>query len=172
MSDPVILVVSLLVAGYLLMAMEVFVIPGFGVAGICGLVCLAAGCFFSFMYFDTTYGALTVILVLSSTTAVLIWIPRSRVGRNIVHSSSLSEARASETDLAPDQLGVTESDLRPAGIARFGELRQSVVTEGEFISAGKPIQVTEIRGSRVVVEETPHDHPATLEGVRPQKEVK
>jgi membrane-bound serine protease (ClpP class) len=172
MSDPVIIVVALLVAGYVLMAMEIFVVPGFGVAGISGLLCLAAGCYSSFAYYGTTYGTLTVLLVLGSTTAVFLWIPRSRVGRNIVHSSSLSKARAGESELAPDQLGIAESDLRPAGIARFGELRQSVVTEGEFIASGTSIQITEIRGSRIVVEAAPDDRSAKLEGDGPLKEVK
>ena len=45
MTDPAITVVALLVTGYLLMAAEIFVIPGFGVAGIGGFICLGAGCY-------------------------------------------------------------------------------------------------------------------------------
>jgi len=151
-SDPTITVVALLVTGYLLMAAEIFVIPGFGVAGIGGFICLGVGCYLAYEHFGPAYGALTIVLVMASVTAVLLWIPKSRFGRDVVHSSTLADAYAAETDLAPGQKGVTESDLRPAGFARFGELRQSVVTEGEFIATDSKIVITQVQGSRIVVE--------------------
>ncbi len=157
MSDPTVTVVALLVTGYLLMAAEIFVIPGFGVAGIGGFICLGAGCYLAYQHYGPTYGALTIVLVMASATAVLLWIPKSRFGRDVVHSSTLADARAAETELATGQIGVTESDLRPAGFARFGELRQSVVTEGEFIATDSKIVVTEVQGSRIVVELAPED---------------
>ena len=157
MTDPAITVVALLVTGYLLMAAEIFVIPGFGIAGIGGLICLGAGCYLAYEHYGPAYGALTIVLVMASATAVLLWIPKSRFGRDVVHSSTLADARAAETELAAGQLGVTESDLRPAGFARFGELRQSVVTEGEFIATDSKIVITQVQGSRIVVELAPED---------------
>ena len=157
MTDPTITVVALLVTGYLLMAAEIFVIPGFGIAGIGGFICLGAGCYLAYEHFGPAYGALTIVLVMASATAVLLWIPKSRFGRGVVHSSTLADARAAETELATGQVGVTESDLRPAGFARFGELRQSVVTEGEFIAADSNIVITQVQGSRIVVELTPQN---------------
>ena len=152
MSNPVVTVIVLLVAGYLLMALEIFVIPGFGVAGIGGLVCLVYGCYSAYHYFGAGYAALAVVLVLASTTVVLIWIPKSPFGEGVVHSSSLGSARAADPMVTQGQVGVAESVLRPSGIAQFGELRQSVVTEGEFIDANSKVVVTQVRGSRVVVE--------------------
>lgn len=157
-TDPALIVISLLVAGYVLLALEIFVIPGFGVAGIGGLVCLAAGCYYAFYHYGAGYGALAVALVLSTTTALAIWIPRSRIGRDVVHSSSLSQSRANETKVRLGELGVAASDLRPAGIALFGELRESVVTDGEFLTRGARIRVVEVQGARIVVE------PATDDG--------
>jgi len=156
-TDPTITVVALLVTGYLLMAAEIFVIPGFGVAGIGGFICLGAGCYLAYEHFGPAYGALTIVLVMASATAVLLWIPKTRFGRDVVHSSTLADASAAETELAAGQIGVTESDLRPAGFARFGELRQSVVTEGEFIAIDSKIVVTQVQGSRIVVELIPED---------------
>jgi membrane-bound serine protease (ClpP class) len=69
-----------------------------------------------------------------------------------VHRKTLGSAKTEVKGLAVDNEGVTESVLRPAGIARFGERRQSVVTRGEYIEAGQPVTVVELEGSRVVVE--------------------
>ena len=157
MTDPTLTVVALLVTGYLLTAAEIFVIPGFGIAGIGGFICLGAGCYLAYEHFGPAYGALTIVLVMASATAVLLWIPKTRFGRDVVHSSTLADASAAETELAAGQIGVTESDLRPAGFARFGELRQSVVTEGEFIAIDSKIVVTQVQGSRIVVELIPED---------------
>lgn len=152
MTDPALTMVALLVTGYLLMAAEIFLIPGFGVAGIAGLLCLGAGCYLAYEHYGSTYGGLAIVFVLASVTALLLWFPKSRFGRDVVHSSTLADARAAGTELEPGLLGVAESDLRPVGVARFGELRQSVVTEGEYIPARSTVVVIEVRGSRIVVE--------------------
>ena len=158
MSDPTLTVIALLVTGYLLLAVEAFVIPGFGVPGIAGLISLGAGCYFAYEQFGAALGTLTIVLVLGSVTLAMWWLPKTRFGRDVVHSSTLATAKAAETALGPGEVGVTESDLRPAGVARFGELRQSVVTEGEFIDTQTRVVVTEVRGSRVVVEAAPSEN--------------
>ncbi len=151
MSDPTLTVIALLVTGYLLLAVEAFVIPGFGVPGIAGLISLGAGCYLAYQEFGAASGTFTIVLVLSSVTVAMWWLPKTRFGRDVVHSSTLATAKAAETTLEPGDVGVTESDLRPAGVARFGEFRQSVVTEGEFIDMHRRVIITEVRGSRIVV---------------------
>ena len=158
MSDPTLTVIALLVTGYLLLAVEAFVIPGFGVPGIAGLISLGAGCYIAFQEFGAALGTLTIVAVLSSVTAFMWWLPKTRFGRDVVHSLTLETAKVAETTLESGDIGITESDLRPAGVARFGELRQSVVTDGEFIDAQTRVVVTEVRGSRVVVEAAASDN--------------
>jgi membrane-bound serine protease (ClpP class) len=152
MSDHLVVVSALLVIGYLLLAVEVFLIPGFGLTGISGLGCLAAGCTLAFMWFGGGHGTALVIAVLGGATALLFIVPRTRVGRRVVHSTSLAEAHAGSVSVAIGQEGVADSDLRPAGIARFGDLRESVVTEGEYLLRGASVRVLEVRGTRIVVE--------------------
>jgi membrane-bound serine protease (ClpP class) len=158
LSDPTLTVIALLVTGYLLLAVEAFVIPGFGVPGIAGLISLGAGCYIAYQELGAALGTLTIVAVLSSVTAFMWWLPKTRFGRDVVHSSTLATAKAAETTLESGDIGITESDLRPAGVARFGELRQSVVTEGEFVDTQTRVVVTEVRGSRVVVEAAASDN--------------
>jgi membrane-bound serine protease (ClpP class) len=47
--------------------------------------------------------------------------------------------------------GVSETDLRPAGLARIREHKVDVVTDGEYVARGTPIVITAIEGHRVVV---------------------
>jgi membrane-bound serine protease (ClpP class) len=52
-------------------------------------------------------------------------------------------------------IGVTTSDLRPAGKARFGEHLVSVVSDGLFIPQRHEVEVIEVTGMRVVVRQRP-----------------
>ena len=49
------------------------------------------------------------------------------------------------------QVGIATSMLRPAGMAKGGDFYVDVVTEGDFIEPGTPIQVIEVEGTRIVV---------------------
>jgi len=162
-SEDLLLVGSLLVTGYVLLALEAFVIPGFGLAGLGGLAALGAGCALAFRWFEPAAATAIVGGVVATTTAFLWWVPRSRFGRDVVHRSSLGAARASEARVEVGSLGVAESDLRPSGVARFGELRESVLTDGDFVPHGSAVRVVEVRGSRVVVEVAPDDAGPTVD---------
>ena len=61
-----------------------------------------------------------------------------------------SSSRNTDEELLGKE-GVTVSYLRPSGIALLGGKRLTVIAEGEFIEAQRPIKVVEARGSRVVV---------------------
>lgn len=49
------------------------------------------------------------------------------------------------------QFGYAKTDLRPGGIAIIDGKRYDVVSEGEFICKGTPIQVVEIRDGKIIV---------------------
>jgi membrane-bound ClpP family serine protease len=49
--------------------------------------------------------------------------------------------------------GIADSQLRPAGKARFGEHYVDVVADGLFVEKGRPIRIIEVSGNRVVVRE-------------------
>jgi membrane-bound ClpP family serine protease len=53
------------------------------------------------------------------------------------------------------QRGISLSQLRPAGKAKFGGLRVDVVSGGELIEAGREIVVEVVEGNRIVVKEIP-----------------
>jgi membrane-bound serine protease (ClpP class) len=162
----------LFTVGLGLLAAEVFLIPGFGIAGIVGLLCLFAALVLTLigLPLDVTLktGAFVepltrVTWALFSTIVLMLiairFLPRTTAGRRLVLESATSRKEGFMS--APDaskrvgQRGVAESDLRPAGIARFGDERVDVVTEGAYIEAGSPVRVIDVEGMRVVVRADP-----------------
>ncbi len=172
----------LLAIGLALLALEVFVIPGFGAAGVLGILCVFAALVLSTIGLPLsvllTTGAwvepLTrVAIALGITLLVMIaiarYLPRTRAFNRLVLSSKLTSnvhARGPESFVAADesrfvgQLGVAESDLRPVGVARFGETRVDVISEGGYVAAGTRVRVREVEGGRIVVRAEPADESA------------
>jgi len=56
------------------------------------------------------------------------------------------------TDLV-GQEGITESELRPVGIAVIGGNRIDVMTEGDYVEPNSRIRVIREEGNRIVVEQ-------------------
>ena len=153
MTDQIFLIAGLLVAGYLLLSLEAFVVPGFGVPGIAGLVCLVVACALALRHFGAFGGGALVAGVILLTSAMAYVLPKTPFGRWVVQKKTLGSAKTEVEGLAVSDEGVAETDLRPAGIAIFGERRESVVTRGEYIDAGNPVTIVELEGLRIVIEE-------------------
>lgn len=156
----------LLVAGVVLLAVEVLVLPGFGLAGVLGLVAMVFAVVRIFEENSLSvigYGALMGGVLL----AVLLWmLPNSRVASAFRLSTRLATP-AGPTVIAedvPDLLGAVGtalSDLRPAGVARFGSSRVDVVSEGDYVPAGSRIRVLRVEGNRVTVRAVDSDQAAS-----------
>ncbi|MDB4976589.1 MAG: hypothetical protein JWN48_4930 [Myxococcaceae bacterium] len=163
----------LLGVGVALLGLEVFVIPGFGVTGILGILLILASLVLTTIGLPLNVllqtGAwvepLTRVAIAMSFTLVglivaFTYLPRTRAMSGLVLSSSLAsntQAVGPDSFVASDetrfegQLGVAESDLRPVGVARFGDRRVDVVSEGDYVAAGSRVRVLEVAGSRIVV---------------------
>ena len=103
-----------------------------------------------------TVGFVIFVAVLWTVGYKLLSNPESRLSKAITLSA---EARAEDGYVASSDefatlmgfTGKATSALRPSGTALISGKRIAVITSGEFIAAGAVIEVTEARGSRVVV---------------------
>ena len=156
--------------GVLLLLAEIFVIPGFGVAGIGGLLLvvfsLGAALIGNVGLDFPSGGAISSAIGTMAITLVLLVVLLFSLGRYLP-----SSGRLDQLVLAPDlssatgytsadtvqellgQSGTALTPLRPAGAALIEGERVDVVTAGEFIPSGTAVRVTRVRGSRVEVRE-------------------
>ncbi len=157
--------------GLTCIAIEVFVIPGFGVFGIGGLALTVMGIVLmsqTFVVPRNTYQlavltrGLWIALggaagMVGGFIAMRTLFPHVPLLRGLVMEAPNAEAvheaekLADFSDLA-GQIGVTTTPLMPSGKARFGERIVAVVSEGNAVSTGESIRVIEIHGNRIVVE--------------------
>jgi membrane-bound serine protease (ClpP class) len=159
--------------GVVLIAVEVFLIPGFGIPGILGIASMGAGFLFlatgagpgtfdgrltqdavvsfGIQFLLTVLGGFGVVFVLSRL------FPSIGPGRKMLLATPDGTATPAPavTHAAPvalGQVGRATSALRPAGTASFDDEPVDVVSAGGFVAPGAPVRVTAIEGRRVSVE--------------------
>lgn len=150
---------GLLALGLVLILIEVF-IPSMGMIGSLAAISIVTGGVFAYTNdpggLFVGYLITSVVLIPLSIYAALKILPRTRFGRAVMLGGTTfsgEEAQASEEGLEEllGLAGETLTALRPAGIARFGDRRVDVVTQGELVDDGVAVKVIKVEGNRVVV---------------------
>ncbi len=148
--------ILLLALGLVFVFAEVFFVS-FGILAVLAAAAFVGACVSAFAI-STDVGIYFLIAVAmlapAATLLAFHFFPRSPLGRHFVARGLSFDAQASydDRDLSlVGQGGIAEGPLRPAGIARIGGRRVDVVTRGELIDHGEPVQVLEVSGNRVVV---------------------
>lgn len=148
--------IILLVLGFGLVVLEMY-LPGFGAPGILGFILLVAGVI---ALRPTPLQALliSVVIIILLCIALSIFVHSASKGRLSNSKLVLKEVATradGENELAyfVGKTGVTDTPLRPAGMAEFDGVKLSVVSEGEFIESGREVTVERVEGNRIVVRE-------------------
>ena len=145
--------------GFVLLLLEIFLIPGFGIAGILGLLAMAVGIVMAFGSIQAGLTAFTIALAASLLAIVLLWsrIKKSRLFQRLVLShreeQTLGYQGPRDFSFLLGKQGETLTPLRPAGTALIDSERYDVVSEGGFVDPNMPVEVVKVEGTRVVVRE-------------------
>jgi membrane-bound ClpP family serine protease len=170
------LAVFLFLLGLIMIGLEIFVLPGFGVTGISGIALVIASLVLvtlermpettqDWLSIGATVTTLGISLVAAIVGAcVLAWyLPHIPFASRLVLQPPTEDERGVDRDAfggRPDEaaallgaIGVAATTLRPAGKVRFGDEYVDVVAEGAYVTPGTRVQVVEIEGNRIVVKE-------------------
>lgn len=165
--------VTIFVLGVICILIELFVLPGVGVFGIGGIICLIGGVVLAsqtfviptnpYQYARLSQSLWTIIISITSLIAGVIALKSLLPNRKLfahLHLDAPDDEVVSQREQLVDfssllgQVGNTMTALRPAGKARFGEQILPVVSDGSIINADQEIRVVEVLGNRIVVEST------------------
>ena len=159
------------VIGLILLVVEIFIIPGFGIAGILGItfivgsltLSLIANDFFNFSISGAD-NLLFALLRISSIMIVAITASvyfgnkflKSKISRSVVLTDTLEDAKSfnesvNQLNSLIGQSGTAMTDLRPAGSVEINKIRHDSISDGDFISKNDLVKVIEIRGNYLVV---------------------
>lgn len=165
--------ILIFVSGVILLVLEIFVIPGFGVAGISGIVLLVSGLILSMIRnvnFDFSEissaelnNAIAIVLFAMVGFGVILYffgsgLLKSKAFQKIVLHDTIGKGAAVqqanlELSTLIEQHGTAHTALRPMGRVLINGITFEAKTNGEFIDKGGNIVVTRIDNQYLVVNE-------------------
>lgn len=168
--------ILLFVVGLILLAMELFVIPGFGVCGISGIVAIVLSLVFAMVdnaelfHWDGTLNLQPILqplgtVILSATAAIFgsVWIVKKLYPtRSFDHVALRQELKAEEgftgvvsglDDLVGETV-VVFTDMRPGGKVKSqdGRIHEATMKFGGFASKGESLKVISAEQGRLYCE--------------------
>lgn len=162
----------IIIFGLVLMGIEVFVLPGFGIAGFAGIVCISIGMILAMQDFvipDPSVPWQTGLLIdnvihvlgafFVSFLIALFFLryvmPRFPIGMEGLYlASNLKNARANSSESSKIRVGdegVALTFLRPSGKMRIHDDVFDVITDNEFLEKDTAVVVSAISGNRIIV---------------------
>ncbi len=170
------LAILLFVLGLVLIGLEVFVLPGFGVCGISGIVLVLVSLGLvaygqwprnteEWVGFGQKLSPFGISMLGSLVCVFLIvkYLPHIPILNRLFLKTPEEAAEEGAVPLEHPlhaeyqallgAIGVAATPLRPAGKTQFGDTFVDVVADGGYIMPGTRVQVIEVEGNRVVVKE-------------------
>lgn len=158
--------IIIFIIGITLLLIEFFVVPGFGIFGISGILLIIVSLFLglisdfpviNFEIIEEAVIQLAVTLILSLLIILTLWkyLPKTKMFKKLVLDDNIDATSGYTTDekynYLMDKEGIAHTDLRPAGTAVFENKKIDVVTEGDYIEKNNNVKVIHIEGSKIVV---------------------
>ena len=156
-STATLIMILCYVIGTGMIMMEAF-IPGFGIAGISGIILEIVAIVLTSTHFGMLWGLIATFAVLLFVGIAVFLSYRSamkgRLSKSplILKDTETSAVPAPDTQKWLDQEGVTVTALRPAGFIEIGGVRLSASTSGEFLTKGTSVRVTGAEGDHLVIQ--------------------
>ena len=155
MSGNFILILCFIV-GSALIVLEAFM-PGFGVAGIAGVILEIIAIASAWMYHGTVYALVVTFLAVALVGVAIFFSYRSamkgRLSKSPLILKETEDSQQTATDLSRwmDHRGVAVSAIRPAGTVEIEGEKINASSGGEFIPKGAKIRVVGYEGDHLVI---------------------
>lgn len=144
-------IVTLLIIGLVLLMLEIFVIPGVGVAGILGVAALIAGCYLSFN-FGTTVGLIVTGCVLVILIILICIALREKTWTRLALNTKVDSSAGQDSGIVSvDDCGETVTRLAPMGTARINGVAVEVKSFEGFLDRGTKVKVVMIEDNIIYV---------------------
>lgn len=156
--------------GIILLGLEIFVIPGFGIAGITGITMISAGLVlimlnndaFDFEFVRMNDLTLAVAAVLGGLLGggILLFLigsrlPNTRFYKRVALTDRQDSTKGYTANIIQEPLagktGIAQTVLRPSGKVLVDGIIYDAYSRGEFIEKGQPIEVIRVEGTTVKV---------------------
>jgi len=148
-------IIVLVLIGFLMLLLEILVIPGTGIAGILGVGLMIAGVYVAYR----DQGMISGHLALSATLAInlvgLVVALRSKTWKTATLKTEIKGKAGQnvKADIQVGDTGVTISRCAPGGTAEINNQLLEVTTQSQFIDPNKKIEVIKVSGNKIIIKQ-------------------
>ncbi len=149
----ILIIIALIVAGLLLFAVEVFLVPGITLAGIASGISLLYAIYYAFHNVDTQTGFITLAIIVAGIIGVTIWFMRSKTVDRLSLKKTLDykPQPLKGTNIQVGNTGTSLTRLTLIGNAEINGHIVEVQSADGFIEERTPVRVVRIDNSTVYV---------------------
>ena len=148
----IIIIALLIVAGFVFLAIELLVVPGFSIPGLAGIAMIGYGIFKASKVYGYTGALITAAVSIVVSLILIRAVLKSRTVKSLgLDYDQKGTSAVDDYSFLVGKKGKAVSDLRPSGIAMIEGERYDVVTDGEYIDENTELIVDKIEGTRIIV---------------------
>jgi len=149
-------ILILVLLGAILIALELFYIPGTTIVGLCGVAAAGSGIYYTYHSYGSLYGH-TILGISIALNCLLLLLAYKYAGRGDEAVKAVLNYRIEGdryNQIGIGDLGKAMGDIRPVGKARIYDRIYDVHSEGKFIADGSFVKIVRIENNKLVVRET------------------
>lgn len=145
-------IVVLAILGLVMLFAEILM-PGFGLFGILGSISLLGSLVLTYKLYGMVTFLIMLLVAVIVFFAMVVFAKKSGLYNKVVLSDKQEAQDFDESVLQGllGQVGLTQSTLRPFGVAEFDGKMIDVCSQGDFIDRDVKVQVVQITGKTVTV---------------------
>lgn len=154
-----ILTIVLLIVGFGFVLFEMH-IPGFGVPGVIGAICLILAVIYTAQNYEQALVMILFILAVLGImfSIVLTFFTKGKLFKPLIlpyeQKKEHGYISSSDLDYLLGKQGTTVTDLRPAGSVDIDGVKFDVISDGEYITRGTKVEIYKVNGVKLIVKKS------------------
>ena len=147
------LVLTILGIAFILLLVEILIVPGIGIPGVLRTILLVIGVIFAYRI-NMQIGHVTLASTAAMSVVIGFLAFNSKTWDKLAHKEELLyHVEHNQASIAIGTLGKTVSRLNPMGNAMINETIFEVTTRGEYLDPSINVKVLKVEGNKIVVQQ-------------------
>jgi membrane-bound serine protease (ClpP class) len=151
--------IILFLVGFSLLLAEIFLIPGFGLTGISGIIAILTSIFLTFG--NIIQAVYSILIALGFTIVgfflLIRYIPATRTWRKFILFTKQEKELGYTVGIKNSKRligkeGIAITPLRPSGMVEVNGEKLNAITRGEYVDSNTKIKIISVEGNKIVVE--------------------
>lgn len=149
------IILVLILVGFVLLTLEIMVIPGVGITGIFGFLLIIGGIWLAYSKEGIAAGNITLLITLLVSAISIAVMLRSKTWEKAQLETSISSKipTFNSTDIRVGMHGETTSRCAPMGKAVFGHHHVEVDAGTNYLPTGTPVEIVRINGNKIYIKQ-------------------